>query len=65
MIEVEHTINKTGGDSLAVVLPKSWCKFKDLKSGDKVSIIGNGILIILPPGTSDEEKAKVKKILEG
>jgi len=41
-------ILKAGTSSFAVVLPKSWLRYYDLKNGDSVEVISNGSIEIKP-----------------
>lgn len=45
--------------NLVITIPKAWSDFWDLKKGEKVQILYNGILIIVPP--KYPQKGKLKK----
>ena len=53
-------IRKQGG-SYYVTIPKEWLNFWGLKEGDKITQMGNNILILVPEGL--EEKGR--KIILG
>lgn len=64
MIESKRRIFRTGGregkSSLAVSLPKNWCDFYAIKPGAEVTLVGDGILILV---TDASKVDKIKKAL--
>ena len=66
MIEKEYKIRRaTAGEETAeVTLPTIWKRYHKLKFGDKVKMLGDGIIIILPPNATEDEEAKVRRFLE-
>jgi|GEM_PF-5482013 len=56
-------IVRFGSVSRGIVLPKGWLEFNDFQDGDRVTVIGDSVLIISHP--NDELKArKVLELLE-
>ena len=66
MLEKEYIIRRaTKGDETAeVTLPTSWKRYHKLKFGDKVKILADGIVVILPPSVTEEKEAEVRRFLE-
>jgi len=48
------------GNSLVIVIPKDWLRFWGLQKGDKVDIIYNGVMVVIPPNHPKKEKIKEK-----
>ena len=67
MIEKEYKIRRatTGDETAEVTLPTSWKRYHKLNFGDKVKMLGDGVIIILPPNSTEEKEAEVRKFLEG
>lgn len=67
MLEKEYKIRRatTDDETAEVTLPTSWKRYHKLKFGDKVKMLGNGLIVILPPGASEEKEEEVRKFLEG
>ena len=59
---VERTVINLGQGSYVITLPKAWLRYFGIKPGDKLEVIGNGELRILPPkrkgSTSDQSRRK-------
>ena len=51
------------GNSLVITLPKVWLNFWQLKKGEKLEIIYDGVLIIIPPNHPKKKEIR-KKIKE-
>ena len=61
MIEETRKVHKTGSsETVEVSLPKAWCKFWNIKAGDRITMLANKILVIVPDKADIE---KVKTIL--
>jgi len=65
--EDERTILPIGEGSKFVTLPATWCRFWRIKPGDRVKLIGNSIVAIipphLPPGKREELERKVRELV--
>jgi phosphate uptake regulator len=56
-------VQKTGGSTLIVSLPKRWAEATGIKSGDTLSIIpGDGDSLIIDPHPVDKRVKRVKKL---
>ena len=44
----EHKLVRIGESSIAVILPRAWLRYNELKNGDKVEIFVNGEVTIKP-----------------
>ena len=44
-----------GQASLAITLPKPWMKFWRLKKRDKMLLLYNGVVVIIPPSHPNEK----------
>lgn len=53
-------IVRFGSVSRGIVLPKGWLEFNDFQDGDRVTVIGDSVLIISHPN----DKLKARKVLE-
>jgi antitoxin component of MazEF toxin-antitoxin module len=42
-------ITQSGGASLRVTLPKTWCKDNHIKHHDTVQMMIHGVIVIFPP----------------
>lgn len=47
-------VTQSGGSSLRVTLPKSWCKENKLKHHDTVQVMSHGVLVIFPPNVNKD-----------
>lgn len=43
----------SGGSSLRVTLPKSWCKLHKIDKNMNLQIIEHGVIVIFPPNVKD------------
>ena len=66
MIEKEYKIRRatTGDETAEITLPTSWKRYHKLKFGDKVKILGDGVIVILPPNTTKEIEEETRRFLE-
>ena len=48
-----------------VTLHPDWCEYNKIVTGDKITVIADGVMVILPPNTTEEKEAEVRKFLEG
>lgn len=46
------------GNSLAVTMPKDWVQYFQLSQGDKVTLVSNGEIIIVPPKKAETSQKK-------
>jgi len=62
-ISVRHIL--PNGNSLVIVIPKEWLRFWELKKGDEVEVIYNGIMVVIPSNhpKKKEIRRKVKEAL--
>ena len=67
MFEKEYKIRRATGDeeTAEVTLPTTWKRYHKLKFGDKIKMIANGVIVILPPNVSEEEELRARRFLEG
>lgn len=67
MIEKEYILRRatTGDETAEVTIPIGWKRYHKLNFGDKVKILADGVIVILPPNVTDEKEAEVRKFLEG
>ncbi len=67
MIEKEYIVRQaTSGDETAeVTLPIGWKRYHKVQFGDKLKLLADGFIVILPPDTSEEEEKKARDFLEG
>jgi len=49
------------GSNFIITLPKAWTDFWGLKKGEKVEMISDGILLVIPP--SYQKKAEIHEKL--
>ena len=47
----KRSLIRIGKDALAIVIPKPWIRFYELKAGDKLEVIANKKLIVRPDKT--------------
>ena len=48
-----------------VSLIPEWCRYHGIESGDVVTMLADGIIIILPPNVTEEKELEVRRFLEG
>ena len=70
MIKREYKVRsswkgKEGERGKEITLQPDWCAYHKIKKGDIVTVIANGIMVILPPKTSEKREDEVRKFLEG
>lgn len=67
MLEKEYIVRRATGDdeTAEVTLPTSWKRYHKIEFGNKVKMLGNGVLVILPPNTTMEKEVEVRRFLEG
>lgn len=67
MIEKEYKIRRatTDDETAEVTLPTGWKRYHKLKFGDKIKMLADGVIIILPPNATEEKEAEVRRFLEG
>jgi len=53
-------IIKAGETSFAVILPKAWLRFYNIKNGDSIRMISNGTVTIEPLTQKDKQKGAPK-----
>lgn len=51
------------GTSVGVTLPPNWLEFFKIEPGQKGVVLGNSVLVIVPPG-NDELLEKARKIIQ-
>lgn len=67
MLEKEYKVRRATKDdeTAEVTLPTSWKRYHKVKFGDKVKMLADGVIIILPPNASEEQEEEVRRFLEG
>ena len=70
MIKREYKIRpswkgKAGERGREITLQPDWCAYHKIQIGDTVTVIANGIMVILPPNTSKKREEEVRRFLEG
>lgn len=67
MLEKEYKVRRATKDdeTAEVTLPTSWKRYHKVKFGDKVKMLADGVIVILPPNTTEEIEERVRKFLEG
>lgn len=67
MLEKKYIVRRATGDdeTAEVTLPTSWKRYHKIEFGNKVKMLGNGVLVILPPNTTMEKEVEVRRFLEG
>ncbi len=66
--EVKRRVFKIGGKtekSSAIILPAPWVRYEGVGKGDEVKVLFDGLLIVLPPGATEEDEARARAALEG
>ena len=58
--KTERSLMKMGSN-LIITLPKGWTDFWGIEKGEKVEVISDGILLVIPP--TCPKKAKIKEKL--
>ena len=53
------------GETAEVTLPTSWKRYHKVKFGEKVKMLADGVIVILPPNASEEKEDEVRRFLEG
>jgi len=48
------------GANLCLTLPKQWTDFWEMKKGETITILCNGILVAIPPTCPDRDKMERK-----
>lgn len=67
MLEKEYKVRRATKDdeTAEVTLPTSWKRYHKVKFGEKVKILADGVIVILPPNASEEKEEEVRRFLEG
>jgi bifunctional DNA-binding transcriptional regulator/antitoxin component of YhaV-PrlF toxin-antitoxin module len=67
MLEKEYKIRRATVDdeTAEVTLPTAWKRYHKLKFGDKVKMLADGVIVILPPSATEEKEMEVRRFLEG
>lgn len=55
---------KKGERGKEITLHPDWCAYHKIETGDNVTVIANGIMVILPPNTSEKREDEVRRFLE-
>lgn len=55
---------KQGIKGKEITLHPDWCEYNDLEPGDEITILANGVMVLLPPKISEEKEAEVRRFLE-
>jgi len=64
-IEKEYTLRRarSGADVAEVTVPTEWRRYNRLEIGDKVKVLADGVIVIIPPENKDLEE-KARQLLE-
>ena len=67
MLEKEYKVRRATKDdeTAEVTLPTSWKRYHKVQFGEKVKILADGVIVILPPNASEEKEEEVRRFLEG
>lgn len=70
MIKREYKVRsswkgKEGERGKEITLQPDWCAYHKIEKGDIVTVIANGVMVILPPNTSEKKEEEVRMFLEG
>ena len=55
---------KAGIGGKEITLHPDWCEYNEIEQGDEITILANGVMVLLPPGVSKEKEVEVRKFLE-
>lgn len=55
----------SGGASLRITLPKSWCKLYSIDKNTDFQIIEHGVIVIFPPNVKDIDAEKLTADIKG
>ena len=67
MLEKEYKVRRATKDdeTAEVTLPTSWKRYHKVNFGEKVKILADGVIVILPPNATEEKEEEVRRFLEG
>jgi bifunctional DNA-binding transcriptional regulator/antitoxin component of YhaV-PrlF toxin-antitoxin module len=67
MLEKEYKVRRASKDdkTAEVTLPTSWRRYHKVKFGEKIKMLADGVIVILPPNASEEKENEVRSFLEG
>ena len=67
MLEKEYKVRRASKDdeTAEVTIPASWRRYHKVKIGEKIKMLADGVIIILPPNASEEREEEVRNFLEG
>jgi hypothetical protein len=55
----------SGGSSLRVTLPRSWCQLYKLNKNTELQLIEHGVIVIFPPNVKDIDAEKLVADIKG
>lgn len=55
----------SGGSSLRVTLPKSWCRLHKIDKNMNLQIIEHGVIVIFPPNVEELDTEKLVADIKG
>ena len=66
MIEKEYKVRASTGkdESAEITIPTGWKRYHKIEFGDIVKILADGVIVVLPPNTTEEKEAEVRRFLE-
>ena len=47
-----------------ITVPPDWCRFHQIKTGEDITVLADGVVILLPPNISEAEEERVRNFLE-
>ena len=56
---------KEGEKGKELTLHPDWCEYNEIETGDEITILADGVMVLLPPNISEEKEAEVRRFLEG
>lgn len=67
MLEKMYKVRRATKDdeTAEVTLPTSWKRYHKVKFGEKIKMLADGVIVILPPNASEEQEEEVRRFLEG
>ena len=56
---------KAKTDVAEITLHTGWRRYHRIEIGDELTVLGDNVLVVLPPGLSEAEEERVRKFVEG
>ena len=70
MIERKYKVRPSwkgekGEKGKEVTLHPDWCEYNKIVTGDEITVLADGVMVLLPPDTTEEKELEVRRFLEG